>query len=863
MIETITWWSAAQLVGLIAFPLTFALFHRLPDRGYTFSKPLGLVLLGYFLWMGATLGVFPNSRGSVILILLALALAAVIVAGRRRDELRDFVRERWPYILFIEGLFAVALIVPAYIRSYIAEIANVEKPMDFAFLNAILRADQFPPQDPWLAGHAVPLYHFGHIMVASLTELTGLRSSVTLNLGVALIGAMAAIAVFGLVYNLLIVRGRPGSAIVFGLVAVGLLLILANIEGMFELLSRYGIGSRGFYGLVGIDGLNGPVDCKTTPGDCTEWYPTQWWYWWRATRIATQWDWREFPFFTFMLGELHAHLLSIPFVLTAMGIALNTLRCQEPLAAQVWPGVPAELRRLRDRFNGTPAGGSAGLILTSVTSAPPRLASATAGSTLDLAASAWEGLTFWAAYPARFIAISILLGALGFINLWDLPTFWALMVAMAGVRNYLSEGRLNTTVVGQTAGFAMPPLILSLLLYLPFYVHSFNPWGTHPVGGGILPIQLASIKGWPPIETMATRPQHFLYMWLTILWPTVSFAVAALGPWREHKGIFWWALLPAFVPFGLWLLLVTVHQGPSGLVDEAQLRGPWWITLAFLLAAISVAVLSFGRFLTARAKEDEGQQSLLFALAVGGIAIIILLGTELYWVQDPVGVRSNTVFRLNYQSWIMLSVSGAFGLHYIVSRWKPMDVLATTPRLLWVTLTFAIIGAGLVYPVIATPNRTFGFRTHQYLDGLTALRPVSPPEYEAIRWLSDNVKGTPIILEAVGGDYSDYGRVSSRTGLPTLLGWPDHEYRWRASLEVQGTRKQDVEQAYKTTSADEARDILEKYGVEYVYVGRLEKEAYGEAGLAKFASFMEVAYQNEGVTIYRLPAEGEIVVAAP
>ncbi|MDP2947940.1 MAG: DUF2298 domain-containing protein, partial [Chloroflexota bacterium] len=223
MIETITWWSAAQLVGLIAFPLTFALFHRLPDRGYTFSKPLGLVFLGYFLWMGATLGVFPNSRGSVILILLALALTAVIVAGRRRDELRDFVRERWPYILFIEGLFAVALIVPAYLRSYIAEIANVEKPMDFAFLNGILRADQFPPQDPWLAGHSVPLYHFGHLMVATLTKLTGLRSSVTFNLGVALIGAMAAIAVFGLLYNLLIVRGRPRSAVVFGLVAMGLL----------------------------------------------------------------------------------------------------------------------------------------------------------------------------------------------------------------------------------------------------------------------------------------------------------------------------------------------------------------------------------------------------------------------------------------------------------------------------------------------------------------------------------------------------------------------------------------------------------------------------------------------------------------
>jgi len=385
--------------------------------------------------------------------------------------------------------------------------------------------------------------------------------------------------------------------------------------------------------------------------------------------------------------------------------------------------------------------------------------------------------------------------------------------------------------------------------------------------------------------------------------------VAALGPWREHKPTFGWALLLAFLPFILWLLMVTVHQG--GAFDEFRVRaegpeswdwlewsGTWWTTLAFLLIATSLAFVAFGRFLNARAREDEGQQSLLFVLAVAGTAILILLGTELYWVQDPVGVRSNTVFRLNYQAWLLLSVSGAFGLWYVLHRWKLKDVLESVPRSLWVIATFVIIGAGLVYPVTASMNRTFGFGTTPELDGLVAMRAAQPSDYEAIRWLSENVEGTPIILEAIGGDYSNFGRVSSRTGIPTLLGWPDHEHRWRSSWSVQGTKMPDraesgaapgtchddedndadgaidgddtdcrlaldVEQAYKTTSVEEAREILETYDVEYVYVGPLERQEYGEAGLAKFASFMDIAYQNEGVIIYRMPEEGQTVVQAP
>ena len=137
--------------------------------------------------------------------------------------------------------------------------------MDIAFLSAVVRADRFPAKTPGWQADSVPLYHFGHVMIGALTLFTGLRTGVTFNLGLALIGALSAVAIFGLVYNLLVGRGRPLAAVVFGMVAVGLLLVLSNMEGLFELMARHGVGNARFYELVGIDGLDGPPTARPMP----------------------------------------------------------------------------------------------------------------------------------------------------------------------------------------------------------------------------------------------------------------------------------------------------------------------------------------------------------------------------------------------------------------------------------------------------------------------------------------------------------------------------------------------------------------------------------------------------------------------
>jgi uncharacterized membrane protein len=182
-------------------------------------------------------------------------------------------------------------------------------------------------------------------------------------------------------------------------------------------------------------------------------------------------------------------------------------------------------------------------------------------------------------------------------------------------------------------------------------------------------------------------------------------------------------------------------------------------------------------------------------------------------------------------------------------------------RLGWLGATVAILGLALVYPVAVALERTDGFRNDQSLNGLVHVQRGEPMEYEAIEWLNENVSGVPVILEAFGGDFSDSARISSRTGLPTVIGWLNHELQWRGrpSLDGSGTpfteRPEEVETIYTTMDVQTARSLLDKYDVEYVYVGRLERETYGERGLEKFREFMAPVFENEGVTIYRMPAQ--------
>jgi YYY domain-containing protein len=342
------WWLLLQLFGLVGLPLAFRLLGNLPDRGYAFARPLGLLLTGYLLWLGGSLGFWSNSvGGTLIALLLVVGVGVWLYRGRKADgvSLLDWLRSNTGYWLTVEILFAVALVAWTIYKSYNPnfETAGGEKWMEIAFVNATLRSDSFPPQDPWLSGFGISYYYFGYVLMAMVTRLSGLPSVVAYNLFIPTLFALTLTGAFSLVYNLVLIRSAendetqpgPGRALGFGLLGTLFVGIMGHLEGLLEMFHSRGLFSARFWRWLDILDINQPP----TPGS---WIPTRFIWWWRGSRVIHDCSFRgllvgdcnppnnwevidEFPFFSFMLGDVHPHVLALPFVLLALALALSLM----------------------------------------------------------------------------------------------------------------------------------------------------------------------------------------------------------------------------------------------------------------------------------------------------------------------------------------------------------------------------------------------------------------------------------------------------------------------------------------------------------------------------------------------------------
>ena len=240
---------------------------------------MGLILASYALWLLGLTGFIPNSQAAIIGILLLMAVVGGFIVRVHRLEMGRFLATERRTIIVGEVVFLAFYLLWLGIVSSAPAINHTEKPMDFAFLNGVLQARHFPPEDPWLAGHSISYYYFGHFAMALLTKLTGIVSSISYNLSLSLVPALAAIATFGIVYNLVrLSRGRRQTAVSCGVLGAVLLLVIGNLEGALEFVHLRGWGGEGFWQWVGIKGLEGAATGQGLFPDGHLW-------WWRATRV--------------------------------------------------------------------------------------------------------------------------------------------------------------------------------------------------------------------------------------------------------------------------------------------------------------------------------------------------------------------------------------------------------------------------------------------------------------------------------------------------------------------------------------------------------------------------------------------------
>jgi uncharacterized membrane protein len=206
----------------------------------------------------------------------------------------------------------------------------------------------------------------------------------------------------------------------------------------------------------------------------------------------------------------------------------------------------------------------------------------------------------------------------------------------------------------------------------------------------------------------------------------------------------------------------------------------------------------------------------------------------------------NTIFKFYFAAWVLWGIAAAYCLARLAelkgrARW--LAILAAIPLIM-----------GLWYPVLATWTKTNGFNPPlgRTLDGTAHLLVDDPEDAAAVEWINAHLR-PGVIAEAVGGSYTLFARISTHTGFPTVLGWEFHEVQWRGSAETQGTRAADIQTLYQTRDLQSATDLIDRYGIDYIYIGALERATYKPLDEGKFRKLMTVVYQDQGVTIYALP----------
>lgn len=856
------WWAVLTGLGLLALPACYVLFQRLPDRGYAFTKMAGLLGASYFFWTATNLGFSANNSGGIALGLLILGALAIWLYWRNRQEgpsLSSWLGAHWRQIAVTEILFAVVFVLWVWVRAQNPAITATEKPMEFAFLNAVGQSDSFPPLDPWLSGFAISYYHFGYIMTSLLARLALVPETIAFNLAIAWLVAGTATGAYGLAYNLIAANGRRRNAFLFGILAALAIPIAGNLQIGLELLHGNGVGSPAVWQWLDIRDINDPPTAEGPPR-----YEGSSWWWWRSSRVIHEYHLSgrpeeglepivEAPSFSFVLGDLHPHVLALPFAMLSLAMALawwmNGRSGRGALDEDEWQslGWGSRLRRLLDQIS----------------------------------------LPVW-------LATAIVLGGLSFLNTWDVLIHLFVVLGAFLLAGAYQHGWRRSLLV-QTIAVAGLIIVPAILLYLPFYL-GFRSQTAPPFllpmlmqptrlvqflvifGMALLPLTIwlgalvirQSFRYWQRGLAAAGLLLITLFGLMLVLAWIVASGAAGGGQFTTLASELGITLAPrpdsAFAP--LWGASAVMRLLPAILVARVTLAGLTVLLLSFVAMCVMVWSEGIANATSANSTSRMGV-TLPFALLLVLTATLLTLGPEFVYLRDNFGMRLNTMFKFYYQAWILFGVSAVYALDSMLAmgqeRGRRIGAVLVTGSYV------ALLGIALLFPFFAVRSRSIEYRgpfaatdgtalerTPATLNGLAYMERFNPSEYEAIMWLrdqADQAGAPPVLLEAVGGQYSNYGRVSANTGLPTLLGWPGHQWQWRGSDHPEpGRREPIVEQIYTTPDLDIVAFLLDEFEVNYIYVGDLERSTYGPVGLEKFRDQLDVAFENDGVTIYRWQA---------
>ncbi|MGH2561779.1 MAG: DUF2298 domain-containing protein [Thermomicrobiales bacterium] len=868
------WIVLLATLQIAGWPLISLLLGRFADGGWGFARLATLLVAGYLVWLGASLEFIAFRAVWAVVAIGILALGWLMRWRLRRwhDWSSSPAQRRTAFAT--EGvfwsIFSLFLLFRYLNPDSWHPFWGGEKPMEFAHINAMLRSAHFPPYDPWFSDGYINYYYYGLYLVAFCIKLTGIPSEIAFNLAQPTMMALLGSGVFSLTATL----GRDATrrrrmAIPAGILGVVLTLLIGNLDSFVRVVRAF-------------------PEPITPSFDWT----------WNATRVIDP-PWNtitEFPYFTGLYADLHAHVVALP--ITVLAIALAYAIARDPRLFAV-----AIHRR------GT-----------------------TQARTVLL---------------ARTCALSLCLGTVSATNAWDVPIYLALVAVAVFMAASMISSLAARLVVASASAIAIG--IIGYGLFLPFFQHyvalfsslgsvrtksSFWEFGDHL--GGLLTVVALGLVVVSLDVTRAHRPN--------MPHPGIPIAgVALLLCLRlvivDANDALADALTSVLVIVVTIILAAAAWNGASGSRHSTfVLLARLACLLAFAGAIIAIAT---GRPVLATGLAFAGagaalwltspRRSVAFTAAMVAAAGCIIAGTELVYVVDDLSggtaYRMNTVFKFYNQVWMLLALSGAIlGAIMLERVWnnRPWSVLRSqagtsdavgliarlTPESLraargvdeskevdrkaalvtqWAiagtVLTIVVISTSLFYPLLATRPRLeqrftpdLGSGTLNALDWMdygtiTNARGdviAFDGDRAVIDWFNDHVEGSPIVAEASLPPYRGNGsRISIGTGLPTILGWDRHQYQQRYSDGI-AERSGDVRQLYDSPDPLVKQQLLRKYNVGYVVVGDVERlsiinesTSYASPeGIAAFETMvgtvLEVVFEAEGTIVYRVhpPVEG-------
>lgn len=694
-------------MSALGAPWAYLLFHSLPSRGAFLSAPIGLLLLHHVAWLGLSTKLFENGRGFVVgavVVLVCFTMGLLGMFHWRRIEFR-LTSRLW--LVGVVGLI-IMFAVGVALRWINPEISGTEKPMDFALLNAVLRASDVPPVDPWFSGESLNYYYVGYSVMGILIHLTDVTPAVGYNLALAVVLGLAAVVAGSAGYDIstLVGVGRLGRR-TSGMLSGALVVVAGNLAVTREVLKGPAIDVNGFWQGIGWHASR-TIQRETTEG-------------------LVDYTINEFPAFSFILGDLHPHVMALPFTALAVSAAVQWM-------------IAGSTRAHEDRW-------------------------------LRLLSASLTGL---------------ILGALYSINAWDAPTFSGLVVVGAGLVAVGNAQRMRA--LGTDALIAM---VTAVVLWLP-YLLSYDPV-TRSLG-------LVSVR---------SEAVDFVQVFGLLLLVVVVTLVMLM--WRVR-------------PDGRLLIGVI---GGAAFVGVFIGDGEVLAVLAAILVLSGLAFFSY--------RDARGLAPLLWIIVVG---VSLLTFVEFVFVDDffgPPYERMNTVFKLHYQAWTLLAIASGPGL---VLVWHRLRLVRSGSgrfgRMIFVGAFFPLVVLSVTYPIHASLMKAQASPVTGTLDGLAADRASRPTEVAVADWMRVRAPRNAVLLEAPGRAYSGDSRMSTWTGIPTVVGWIQHQELWRGSQEQISVRVADVDLAYQTNDLKTLRAVVDRYGVTHVIFGDSERRRYGEEAEARF-----------------------------